>query len=121
HFPAGTVVPLGAYDRDRDAWQASESGQVVQIVAVSNGVAEVDADGDGKVDDAASLANLGIGDDELKALAQQYTAGQSAWRVRLSHFSSWDLNWPFGPPNDATGPFANASGSTSLDCRTQVA
>ncbi len=26
------------------------------------------------------------------------------WRVALEHFTPWDLNWPYGPPQDAIPP-----------------
>jgi RHS repeat-associated protein len=47
---------------------------------------------------------LGITDAERQKLATLYTAGQSLWRVPVAHFSSWDFNWPFGPPDDAETP-----------------
>jgi len=32
----------------------------------------------------------------------------------------WDSNWGFGPPNDATNPFAGVFGAGTLDCASQV-
>ena len=37
-----------------------------------------------------------------------YKPGQSLWRMPISHFSIWDLNWGFSPPDDATGPDGDA-------------
>jgi hypothetical protein len=36
--PAGTTVPVGYYDEDKGAWEPSESGVVIAIVATSNGL-----------------------------------------------------------------------------------
>jgi YD repeat-containing protein len=52
-FPAGTIVPVGYYDEDRDAWQAMDSGVVLDIVSVAGGMAELDVDGDGEADDVS--------------------------------------------------------------------
>jgi len=30
--------------------------------------------------------------------------GAILWRVRLTHLSTWDCNWPAGPPRDAEPP-----------------
>ena len=30
--------------------------------------------------------------------ATLYAAGQTLWRVPMTHFSPWDCNWPYGPP-----------------------
>lgn len=104
NFPAGTVVPVGYYDGDKKAWIPSDSGQVIKILSITGDVADVDGDGDNVIDDAAKLAALGFTDAERQQLAARYAAGKSLWRVRLTHLSTWDLNWPFSPPADATEP-----------------
>ena len=35
---------------------------------------------------------------ELTQLAALYSVGETLWRVPIAHFSPWDHNWPFGPP-----------------------
>ena len=103
-FPVGSAVPVGYYDSDRAVWVASENGRVIQILAISNGSAELDTDGDGLPDDAAKLGVLGITAQELVRLASIYPAGETLWRVQVSHLSTWDCNWPYGPPMDAEYP-----------------
>ncbi len=103
-FPVGTTVPLGSYDRTRGVWIPAESGKVIKILSVTGDAADLDTDGDGLADSAAALAALSITDAERQQLAALYTPGQSLWRVRIPHFTPWDLNWPYGPPDDAVGP-----------------
>lgn len=99
NFPAGTSVPTGYYDRDRAVWIPSASGKVIRILAVNNGLADLDSDGDNRADDAAKLAGLGITDAERAQLGGLYPAGKSLWRVRVDHLSTWDLNWSYEPEN----------------------
>src|SRR5262245_53242926 len=49
---------------------------------------------------SAALAALGITVDELAQLANLYSPGQTLWRVRIDHFSTYDTNWCFNPPPD---------------------
>ncbi len=119
-FPAGTVVPVGVYNEKRDVWEAAESGIVIDILNVEDGVAAVDVDGDGEADDGSLLADLGIDEDELRLLGQEYEAGDSLWRVITSHFSAWDYNWPFGFPEDAIGATVGVLGFGPEDCRRTV-
>jgi hypothetical protein len=104
NFLAGTVVPVGYYDRQRSAWISSDNGIVLKILAISNGIASIDTDGDGIADDAAKLATFGISAAEQQKLATLYAPGQSLWRVPVRHFSPMDLNWPYVPPADAVAP-----------------
>ena len=71
------------------------------MVAVTGGLADLDIDVDGAAVHAGALAALGITDAEREKLATLYTPGQSLWRVPITHFSPFDCNWPFGPPEDA--------------------
>ncbi len=97
-MPVGTPVPAGYYDKDKDAWVASEAGDglVIKVLSVDGGVATVDSDGNGVADTALNMSPW-----EIAQLATLYTAGKTLWRVPITHFSSWDFNWPFGPPADA--------------------
>lgn len=103
-FPVGGAVPIGYYDRKQGVWVPSENGRIVQVVEVSNGMAQLDVDGDEVADSGAKLTTLGITDAERQRLAEMYTAGQSFWRSPINHFTPWDCNWPYGPPDDAEAP-----------------
>ncbi|MBI4584689.1 MAG: PKD domain-containing protein [Planctomycetes bacterium] len=103
-FPVGTTVPLGSYDRTRGVWIPAESGKVIGVLSVTGGLADLDIDGDGLADDSVALTALSITGAERERLAALYSPGQSLWRVRIAHFTPWDLNWPYGPPDDAVGP-----------------
>ena len=110
NFPPGVSVPTGYYDNHKAAWVASDSGRVIKVVAVQNGLADVDAQGDDKPSDAEALAKLGITEAERKQLASLYKPGQSLWRVQVPHFSTWDCNWGFSPPPDAEDPDSETEG-----------
>lgn len=97
----GSNVPAGYYDRDKGEWIPAENGRVIKILNIADGLARLDTNGDGQVDNGAAL---GITPAERQQLATLYEPGQSLWRVPVRHFSPWDYNWPFGPPPDATYP-----------------
>lgn len=104
HFDIGIPVPTAYYDANLSAWIPSTDGRVVEILAISNGVADLDIDGSGTAASTDDLAALGVTEAELQQLASMYQAGRSFWRVPIPHFTPWDHNWAFGPPADATGP-----------------
>ncbi|MBI4586444.1 MAG: PKD domain-containing protein [Planctomycetes bacterium] len=104
NFPGGMAVPTGYYDRARGVWVASKNGQVVKVLAETGGLADLDLDGDGAVDDAAALAMLEVTDAERERLAALYEPGLSLWRVPVSHFSPLDCNESLGLPEDAERP-----------------
>ncbi len=103
-FPVGGAVPAGYYDREKGQWVAAANGRVIAILSVSGGRAELDIDGSGNPANADALNALGVTNEERAHLAQLYTPGQSLWRVPVSHFTPWDFNWPYGPPDDAEPP-----------------
>ena len=103
-FPVGMVVPTGYYDRDQAAWIPSDNGRVIRVMSITGGLVDLDTDGDNAIDDAATLATLGITDAERAQLATLYAAGKTLWRVPIAHFTPWDCNWPYGPPDDAEPP-----------------
>ncbi|MEZ4767410.1 MAG: hypothetical protein R2844_03180 [Caldilineales bacterium] len=132
-FPAGTVVPLGYYDRGRGLWLPSDSGLVIDILGVSGGLAELDVDGSGLPASPGALAARGIGDDERERLAELYTAGQSLWRISVPHFSPHDANWPTRcryndcQASNGAAPFTGADetdpscqGGSVIECQNQV-
>jgi len=101
-FPVGTPVPLGGYDRLVGQWEAAPDGIVLQIVGINgSGEADIDFDGDGLADDPATI---GMTSSERMRLASLYDVGAELWRAEIPHFSPWDCNWPFGPPEGAVAP-----------------
>ncbi len=109
-FPVGTPVPVGFYDGQKAAWVPSENGRVIKILNLSGGFANVDTDGDGNAD-----TGEGITEGERQQLGTLYAAGQSLWRVPLTHFSTWDYNYPYGLPDDATTPDGEVDRDQTLD------
>ena len=102
NFPVGTVAPLGAYDAAKGQWVASDSGQVVKILDITNNLADLDTTGNGTADNGAAL---GITLAERQQLATLYQAGQTLWRVAIPHFDfGWDINWGVAPPPDGKPP-----------------
>jgi RHS repeat-associated protein len=104
NFPVGGGVPSGFYDRQQNVWVPSQNGRIVQIIAMTSGLAEVDVDGDGTADADSKLSPLGITNAELQRLGDLYQVGQSLWRIPITHFTPYDWNWPYGPPAGATSP-----------------
>ncbi|GLS04988.1 hypothetical protein GCM10007860_21370 [Chitiniphilus shinanonensis] len=105
-FPVGGVVPAGYYDRDKAAWIPSDNGVVIEVLAVEGGIASIDSDGDGNADDDTRLSAIGMTLEERTQLGRLYAAGKSLWRVPVRHFTPWDYNWPYGPPEGAEAPKA---------------
>jgi len=104
-FPTGETVPSGYYDRDKGQWIPSQNGRVIKILSITGGLADIDTDGTGQAGDATKLAALAITDTERQQLATLYPqTPKQLWRVPVTHFSTWDFNWPYGPPSDATAP-----------------
>ncbi|MDR2711040.1 MAG: hypothetical protein LBB65_06930, partial [Burkholderiales bacterium] len=99
NFPVGEIVPQGWYDYDLKAWVPDENGYVLKVLAINNGIAVLDVKGQGNAATAAELAALGITDEEQKVIAQLYPVGKTFWRMRASHFSPGDYNYPvYIPP-----------------------
>lgn len=103
-FPVGGAVPNGWYDRSRAAWVPSDNGRVIEILSTSGGIASIDVDGSGDAAGPTELALLGITNEERARLASLYEPGTSLWRSPIEHFTPWDCNWPYGPPEDAEPP-----------------
>ncbi|MFT4724310.1 MAG: RHS repeat-associated protein [Colwellia sp.] len=105
-FPTGEVVPIGWYDHSLSAWIPSKNGRIVEILSVTNGLADLDVEGNGDIADDAALNELNIKVEELKQLASIYIVGKKLWRSPITHFTPWDCNWPYGPPEEAISPIA---------------
>lgn len=103
-FPTGSDVPVGHYDRERHGWVAVDDGRTIEIVSITDGMADLDVTGDGNADTGAELAALGITDAERAELLGLYQVGQSLWRARFESFSPKDLNLPGGLPQGAVSP-----------------
>ena len=116
-IPIGAHVPVGSYDQQQGRWMPELDGRVIRIVSITSGLADIDTNGDGSADDAATLAQLGIDDTERQQIATLYTAGQSVWRTRVTHFTPFDLNFGVSLPNGAEKPTIDVSGDQHLnDC-----
>ncbi len=99
NFDVGEVVPIGYYDRNIGEWVASENGVVVKLLDTDNDgyVDGLDISGDNIADDI-NLNN--DTSDEVSGL-ENYTPEKTYWRGSFNHFTPYDLNWPFVPPNSA--------------------
>lgn len=104
NFPVGIDVPSGSYDRETGDWIPSANGRVVKILSITSGAANLDLDGSGNAATDAEYAALGVNLAERQRLATIYPVNQILWRVPVIHFSPWDSNWGFGPPDDAVPP-----------------
>jgi RHS repeat-associated protein len=102
-FPTGSGVPAGFYDRGMGQWIPSANGRVIEILSVDDGRATLDVSGNG-IASEAELDAMGIEVAERARLAALYAPGDTLWRTPLPHFSPWDLNFPFGPPEGAQNP-----------------
>ena len=132
NFPTGSVVPVAYHDPAGGGWIPSSSGVVLTVLSTSGGIATIDSDGDGVADTASELAALGVTAEELAAVASLYPPGHSLWRVPVTHFSSWDFNWPTifpgaRPPspsvqsNNSNNPdTCPQTGGTTIDCMNQA-
>lgn len=104
-FDVGEIVPVGYYDRDRGVWAPSDNGKVVRLLDMdADGVVDaLDADGDGQADDLNSDGSVA---DEVSGLGNpaNYAPDATFWRFAVTHFTPWDCNWPYGPPEDAISP-----------------
>jgi hypothetical protein len=103
-FPVGASVPVGWYDRARGVWVPSDNGRVIKIIDTTDGMANVDIDGDNIADEGSLLDSLGMNIAELQKLALLYTSGKTLWRSEVSHFTPFDCNFAYGPPLNAKYP-----------------
>ena len=120
NIPVGSLVPAGFYDRNQGRWVAADNGRVIKVVGISEGLADLDLDGNGLADDAAAQADLGINDAERQRVAALYAPGQELSRILLPHLTPWDFNFPYGPPLGAQSPKdAGPQSDIPLTCPTK--
>ncbi len=101
-FPVGGLVPAGYYDRVRSCWVAADNGVIMQMLGVTNGLAEISLTTNGLLADAGTLATNQFTTNELMALAAEFPPGAILTRVPLAHFTTWDLN--FAPSFNTNAP-----------------
>lgn len=105
NFPVGETVPAGWYDTEKATWIPEDNGVIIKVLSIDvNGSAILDVIGNDIAATQLELDEFNISNDELTAISQIYTEGQSFWRVPVNHFSAHDFNWPYGPPEDAVSP-----------------
>ena len=104
-FEVGLPVPVGYYDTFRGVWVPAENGVVVRLLDTDGDgtVDALDANGDGAADD---LDGDGAVSDEADGLGDSavYPPDATFWRVPVSHFTSWDFNFPAILSEDAEEP-----------------
>ncbi|MFO0696846.1 MAG: RHS repeat-associated core domain-containing protein [Polyangiales bacterium] len=122
-FPVGAVVPVGSYDSTLHAWVGAPDGTVIKILAITNGVAMIDVNGDGVADSDADCEARGLSVADRTNLAQS-SSGRSVGDVLVhfeaSHFTPYDLNWLEGKPcpdgEECNPPTGTEDSSTQLSC-----
>jgi hypothetical protein len=105
-FSVGAKVPVGYYDPNKDAWVANPNGIVIELTGVdSSGRAIVYLP---DLTNMEAVAALGMSPAERETLAQLYCSSGCGniklWRVPVTHFSTYDCNWPFDLPDSAEPP-----------------
>jgi RHS repeat-associated protein len=96
-IPVGEVVPMGYYSHEKSQWIPSDNGLVIELLSVSDGLADLDLTGDGQPADEAAYTSINLTQSEREQLALMYSPGASFWRSPISHFSPVDCNWPYVP------------------------
>ena len=94
----GQQVPSGSYDETIGAWQQSGNQGTPENGSVLN------------VNSSGNVETGGVTPPYWSSSEEQLVTGwgnsKDYWRVPLWHFSSFDFNWPFQPPDGAEGPAA---------------
>lgn len=107
-LPSGLAMPLGYLNPKTGYWEAYPDGVVIDILSHESGRAVLKI-GTDQAATPSELAVHGIDNLELEKLATLYQPGKSIWRVRLNHFSIYDLNGNGNSPrtNDPSDPNNN--------------
>jgi RHS repeat-associated protein len=129
-MPVGLVVPYGYYAREKAQWIPAESGRIVRVAAVDDGIAELEVDESGLPASTEQLAELGISEEELRTLAERYAVGSTLTRLRFEHFTPCDPNYAFlltgsqapssNTPNDNDETDACERDGSIIECQNQV-
>jgi RHS repeat-associated protein len=97
-FDVGYEIPVGFYERDLAAWVPDKNGVIVMLLDTdSDGIVDaLDADGDMIADDLNNNGNI---HDEVNGLTDpaSFMPGDTLMRAEITHFSTVDLNAPWGP------------------------
>ena len=92
---------------------------MIEVLAEHDGLADLDVDGDGTAADAGDARRRSASPTpSARSSRELYAPGQQLWRVPITHFTPWDYNWPFGPPNGARGPNGMLGPVDPDDCAT---
>jgi RHS repeat-associated protein len=114
-LPVGTTLPMASYDRVNGQWERGTTGHVIQLLSVAGGTVQVDSDGDGLADDAATLEAIGITPSDLSRLAERYPAGTELWHGSVTHFSTQRAQVKVKAPAGATQPKGDGIDRGALD------
>lgn len=126
-FPIGAAVPTGYYDPSRSGWIGDRDGRVVRIVDDSGTCAfDFDGDPDPETNVPGGPSAHDVTAAELAALNTQcgnpgdpFQVDDVIWRVPMTHFSLFDLNWAVPLVTGLLIPFleAMASGLPNGECQ----
>ncbi|MEZ4661499.1 MAG: hypothetical protein R2911_28445 [Caldilineaceae bacterium] len=94
------AVPSGYYDREHVAWMPEADGRVVQIVAITDGLAQLDTTGDGadttlrRITDASARSFRQPPHSGRHTLACPFATLRRGTTTGL--LPPWNAIWPFG-------------------------
>jgi RHS repeat-associated protein len=109
NFAVGTRAPVGSYNRDKGVWIPEKNGLIVRLLHIDDGttpsnvVNAIDSNGDYQPD---SLDASGLDDPE------KFHPDDTYCRIEVTHFTPFDINYPYGPPDDAIMPNPDSGPST---------
>ncbi len=92
-LPVGLPVRTEYYNSLTSRWETEFEGLVIEIVGVDDGIAAIDANGDGEAESRSTLEKLGWFEEELAEIVQRYEVGDTLWRTQVTHFSAFTLAW----------------------------
>jgi RHS repeat-associated protein len=99
NFPVGAPIPVGYYDKSKSAWVGIDDGYVIKILSITNGMADLDTDGDNIADNGVAI---GVTNAERAQLATLYQSNKTLWRTPHEHLSNHDYNQATVPGDGAT-------------------
>ena len=100
--PPARPCRCGYYDREQGRWVAADNGVVIKLVGEAGGRAQLDLTGDGVADSVTGARHRRrrAASSSRSSTTRARASGASA----ITHFTPWDYNWPYGPPDGADGP-----------------